>query len=64
MLIVRGKGVGLGWDRCFCIAKLLEKIVHRLALRVDDGCPSILKRLRRSLRMRGGLGRLAYRGNR
>jgi hypothetical protein len=64
MLIIRGKGVGLGWDRCFRIAKLLEKIVHRLALRVEDGRPSILKQLRGSLRMRGRLSRLAYRGNR
>jgi hypothetical protein len=51
-------------NRCFGMANLLKEIVHRLALRVDYGCPSIFEWLRGPLLVRGWLGRLANRGGR
>jgi len=51
-------------NRCFGMTNVLEEIVHGLALRVDDGRPSVFERLRESLLVGGWWGRLANRGNR
>lgn len=51
-------------NRCLGMAYLLEEIIHGLALRVDDGRPSVFEWLRGPLLVRGWLGRLANRGGR
>jgi hypothetical protein len=34
------------WNKCIGMTNLLEEIVHRPALRVDDRCPSVFEQLR------------------
>jgi hypothetical protein len=64
MLIERGDGVSRRGYRCLGDAKVLEKIVNRLALGIDDdGRPMIFKRLRGPLLMGDRGGRLSQRGH-